>query len=290
MRISEIKDKYQKHDGTMYGEKNIENSLAMLYHENSKFTSYSFREEGMKIRGFNNPYVNKRAYQSYKCYPNHSIVDLEPYKENNPKVDFFDLLKQRTSLRDYEGKYKVSLNELSTILYNSYGVNRKVEISGINQKGHMGLRNVPSGGGLFPLELYIVVLNAHISSGLYHYRPDVNCLEFLKEGEFLEELSTFIHAEPYVNMKESSFIVISTGIIERVLIKYGDRGYRFLMQEVGLVAQNISLTSESIGLGSCIIGGYNDDMANHFLGIDGVFETINNVIIIGKRRENECSD
>lgn len=62
--------------------------------------------------------------------------------------------------------------------------------------------------------------------------------------------------------------------IERKLIKYGDRGYRFLMQESGFVAQTISLLAESINLSSCMLGGYNDDKVNEFIGIDGVFETI----------------
>lgn len=62
--------------------------------------------------------------------------------------------------------------------------------------------------------------------------------------------------------------------IERLLIKYGDRGYRFLMQESGFVAQTISLLAESINLSSCMLGGYNDDKVNEFIGIDGVFETI----------------
>lgn len=77
--------------------------------------------------------------------------------------------------------------------------------------------------------------------------------------------------------------------IERKPIKYGDRGYRFLMQESGFVAQTISLLAESINLSSCMLGGYNDDKVNEFIGIDGVFETINNIIVIGKKKDNSKS-
>ena len=83
-------------------------------------------------------------------------------------------------------------------------------------------------------------------------------------------------------MRASSALIITTGIIERLLIKYGDRGYRFMMQESGFVGQTISLLAESIRLVSCMLGGYNDDKVNDFLGVDGVFETINNIIVIGK--------
>ena len=151
------------------------------------------------------------------------------------------------------------------------------------------MRNVPSGGALYPLEIYVVIFNAHIPSGLYHYRINNNTLELLKEGDFVEDLLGIIQAEPYVNMKTSSALIITTGIIERLLIKYGDRGYRFLLQESGFVGQTISLLAESINLGSCMLGGYNDDKVNEFLGVDGVFETINNIIVIGKKDDNSNS-
>ena len=57
------------------------------------------------------------------------------------------------------------------------------------------------------------------------------------------------------------------------------------MQESGAVGHNISLISEILDLGTCWIGGYLDDKLNEFLDIDGVFETINNVIVLGKKQE-----
>ena len=196
---------------------------------------------------------------------------------------------KRRSTRDYDKEYKISLNELTALLFNSYGVTFKSKIVGFDVDGHIGMRNVPSGGALYPLEMYVVIFNAHIPSGLYHYRADTNVLELLKEGDFIEELLKIIQAEPYVNMRTSSALIITTGIIERLLIKYGDRGYRFLMQESGFVGQTISLLAESINLCSCMLGGYNDDKVNEFLGIDGVFETINNIIVVGKKGDNSNS-
>jgi len=285
MQISKIKNKYAKVDGTMYGEKNIAESLAVLYHENSKFTSYSSRIQGEKISAFNyNPYVIKRSSQPFKYYPNHKKIDLSVYTNPKLEANIFDVLKKRRSLRDFDDKYKLSLNELATLLYQSYGVTYKSKIVDSEINGHIGMRNIPSGGALYPLELYVVIFNADIPSGLYHYNSDLNVLESLKEGDFIDNLLGIIQAEPYVNMRSSSALIITTGNIERVLIKYGDRGYRFLMQESGFVGQTISLLAESINLGSCMLGGYNDDKVNTFLGVDGVFETTNNIIVIGKNK------
>ena len=171
-----------------------------------------------------------------------------------------------------------------------YGVTKKSKIEGIDKEGHLGFRNVPSGGGLYPLEMYIVLFNAHIPLGLYHYRPDINCLEEIKQGLFLKELSEVIQAEPYVNIQNASAVLMTTGLIERQNIKYGERAYRFLMQESGAVGQNISLIAETLNLGTCWVGGYLDDKLNEFIGIDGVFETVNNVIIIGEKQEKTISN
>lgn len=285
MHITEIKKRLDERDGTLYGKKNIEDSLAMLYHENSKFTKYSLRLQGEKIGFFNNRYIIERSSQPFKCYPSCEIIDLSTYEEFKPEYNFFEILTKRRTIRDYDKDYKISLNEIALLLFNSYGVTHKIKLLQ-DIKGHIGLRNVPSGGALYPLEIYIVVFNAHIPSGLYHYRSDKNFLEKIKEGNYVDDLLKIIQVEPYVNMKSSSMLIITTGIIERVLIKYGERGYRFLMQESGFVGQTISLLAESINLGSCMLGGYNDDKVNSFLGVDGVFETINNIIVIGAKTNN----
>lgn len=286
MIIKDIKKQYEQKDGSMYGERNIHESLAMLYHENSKFTEYTIRSQGEKIAAFNNPYVVERSTQPFKCYPNHQTIKLDDYISVKKDANLFQLLNQRRSIRNFDENYKISLFEIANLLYQSYGVTQKTKIAGYDVKGHIGFRNVPSGGGLYPLEIYLIVFNSHIDNGLYHYRPDINTLELLKKGDFSEELNDIIQAEPYVNMKSGSCVIVTTGIIERLIIKYGDRGYRFLMQESGFVAQTISLLAEALDLGSCMLGGYNDDKVNDFLGVDGVFETINNVIVIGKKNEN----
>ncbi len=282
MRMTEIRDQCDDKDGSMYGKKNIEDSLAMLYHENSKLTTHSTRVLGESIASFSNPFILERSSQPFKCYPGRETIDLSIYEQPHHSNHFFDVITQRRSTRDFDRAYRISLNELSLLLHNAYGVTYKNKIEGLNSVGHIGMRNIPAAGGLYPLEIYMVLFNSHISSGLYHYRPDQNCLEKMKEGHFVSDLSDLIQTEPYINMNDCAAIIITTGIIERVFIKYRDRGYRFLMQESGALGLMLSLIAESIKLGSCILGGYNDDLVNDFLEIDGVFETINNVMVIGK--------
>ena len=181
MRIADIRDKYNSKDGSMYGKKNIEDSLAMLYHENSKLTTHSTRQLGESIGAFNTPFVLERSSQPFKCYPGKEIIDLSIYQQNNNDAHIFDVIQRRRSQRHFSKQYKLSLNELGMILYNAYGVTYKSKIEGL--EGHIGMRNIPAAGGLYPLEVYVVLFHGHIPAGLYHYRPDNNCLEKLKEGD-----------------------------------------------------------------------------------------------------------
>ena len=90
-----------------------------------------------------------------------------------------------------------------------------------------------------------------------------------------------------INIESCSCVIFITSVFQRNMIKYSERGYRFILQEVGEVSQNISLICESMNLSSCILGGYLDDSINALLDITSPMETIQSVIIIGKSKQHE---
>ncbi len=287
-RLATAKQSLDTIERGMYGPKNLQDSLALLYHQNTKLAKFDQIKLASSVRSFFNPYVTQRAVQPYKIYPGVKTLSLADYKDvPAPRLDFFDLLKDRQSVRNYEPGYRLSLYELFVLLNYSYGITRQEPISDGN--GTMSFRYVPSPGGLYPLEIYVLLLHSHAEPGLYHFRPDTLDLECLKEGHFLAEVKPNIQAEPYININSASAIVFTTGIYERVMIKYGERGYRFLLHESGFVALMMSLLNETLGLGSCMVGGYDDEKINRFLGVNGVFETVQNVMILGKKPQtNSC--
>lgn len=132
--------------------------------------------------------------------------------------------------------------------------------------------------------MYVVALHCSMSSGLYHYQVRDNALECLRQGDCTQLLLEMIQAEPYVDLASSSVVLFITGCIERQMIKYGERAYRFMQNEVGSVTQMVTLIAEALELGSCILGGYNDDGLNDFLQVDGVFESVQSVMVVGKER------
>jgi SagB-type dehydrogenase family enzyme len=84
-------------------------------------------------------------------------------------------------------------------------------------------------------------------------------------------------------LKTSGAIVVITAVFERNTVKYGSRGYRHILTEVGHLAQNLYLVGTSLNLNVCAIGGYLDDNLNQMLDVDGVNETVVSVLGIGSK-------
>ena len=59
-----------------------------------------------------------------------------------------------------------------------------------------------------------------------------------------------------------------------------------MLLEVGFLSQNMSLIAEALNLGSCMLGGYKDNLVEEFLEIDGMLESIQNTIVIGKKADS----
>ncbi|MEM7548468.1 MAG: SagB/ThcOx family dehydrogenase [Bacteroidota bacterium] len=281
IKSESVREEIDRMDTAPSGIHRIKDSVALLYHENSKFDELIARREGIKIGAFSNPYVNARAVQPYKAYPGKKTISLNPYRElPSPQADFFTTLRKRSSTRTFV-KYSISLNELFRILTYAYGITRSGNVTNI--EGHQSYRTVPSPGALFPLEIYIVLFSSDINEGLYHFRPDINALECLKEGSFKKSFTRISGAENFIDMEFPCGFVIVTSVYERVFIKYGERGYRWLLQEVGFVNQNLALIFEALGLGSCMLGGFLDDKVNEFIEIDHPGESVQSVTVFGKK-------
>lgn len=231
---------------------------------------------------FYNPFILERASQPYKRYEDSCFYSFKDYKNSNDEFNLYSAIKTRKSTKKYV-KSDISIKELYCILHYSYGIMRNEKIQ--NKTISWSFRAVPSPGGIFASEIYIILLNSHLPKGLYHYRADTNGLELLKEGDF----STFVKdnsgMDTYIeSVKSIGGLFITTGMIERLYTKYGERSYRFMLLEVGFIAQNMSLIAESLDIGTCMLGGYYDDKINCFLGIDGLLESVQNVMVFGNKK------
>ncbi|MEL6135277.1 MAG: SagB family peptide dehydrogenase [Bacteroidota bacterium] len=281
--------KVQSLDMGGYGTKNFNHSVAMLFQENIKFNVFSQRKLGANIGRFFTPYYTKRTSQPYKSFPGAKKISMDDYADLiQLDHNFFDLVSTRRSGREYDKDYKISLNEIYSLLHYSYGISQRSKIEGIEEEGHVGWRVVPSAGGLYPLEIYFVMLNSHLEEGLYHYLPNENAIEQVNAGPYMDKLKDILFTDPYIDLQSAGMVAIVTSVNERTMLKYGDRGYRFILNEAGAVVNQLSLVSEALDFGSCVVGAFKDYRLEEMLDIDGVFESIQAVLTIGKKGEVVC--
>jgi len=175
-----------------------------------------------------------------------------------------ETLTRRRTRRDFAAE-PLDLGRLSTLLHHACGVTGTMEAYGYSR---LPLRTFPSSGGLQAPELYLSAQAVDLlESGLYHYDPIRHQLELIRRGAFGSTLSSLALGQPWV--ERAAVVFIMSGSYERLRWKYGERAYRFMCVDSGLLAQNLHLVAESLELGACAIAGFADDAVERLLAIDG---------------------
>jgi SagB-type dehydrogenase family enzyme len=195
-----------------------------------------------------------------------------------PELPLWEVIGTRRSQRAFADE-PIAGDELSALLQAGYGVTGALESpAGVRP---MPLRSVPSGGALYPLELYVGALRVEgLKPGLYHFDPLRPGLEVLRAGLAPDDaaaLSTY----PEI-VSGCGVVVLVAAIFGRTRFKYGLRGYRFALLEAGHVGQNLVLAATALGLGAVPLGGFYDRPTDEFLGLDGVNESTLYTIAIGR--------
>ena len=171
-----------------------------------------------------------------------------------PPGDVASALEARLSCRAFSER-EVELAKLACVLRFSYGTFGLVEFADTLYQE----RPVPSAGGLYPLEIYVLAVGVErLEPGIYHYHPTSHALEQVRARPLSRPyLATLFMGQPYA--AAGAAIVVLTAVTERTLVKYGDRGYRYILFEAGHVAQNGQLASAAFGLATLSLGGFFDE-------------------------------
>jgi len=165
-----------------------------------------------------------------------------------------EVINSRRSVRQYSNK-PLSLAELSQLLWSGQGIT--------SPDGH---RTAPSAGATYPLELLVVVGNVEgLSAGIYRYQPSSHSLVQESAGDKRKQLSEASLSQDMIAKAPISIVI--TAIYERTTRRYGERGIRYVHNEVGHVSQNISLQAEAIGLKTVVVGAFQDEEVAKVLGL-----------------------
>lgn len=202
-------------------------------------------------------------------------VPLPPPDINLLRMPLGEVISRRRSGRSYGGG-ALSGQELVTLLAASAGV-RETE-----QSPSMYRRNVANSGNLGSVELYPIILRANgIEPGFYHFDSVHHDLAVISRGHYavwLRELALF-----QVEFAAAAAAVVVTSAYGRLTAKYGVRGYKLALLDVGHVSQNFYLCATALGLDACATAGFVDEAINGALGIDGMETGASLVLLVGPR-------
>lgn len=238
-------------------------SLASLFHEQTKRRPYSRYEPPAPYPPDLLADFSRSAFKEYRLA---ARIPLPPAEELPGSLNRL-ILERRTS-RVFTGQ-ALPLQAVGTLLALSY------QILGADllhaRSPHIPKRPVPSGGALYPLEIYLAALEGvDFPAGRYHYHPAQHALEIL-DAEVAE--TTLRQCFPLDTFPPGARLVIGIcGVMPRNRFKYGELGYRLMLLEAGHLAQNLLLVAQALGLGCMPCCGFYDDRLHDYLAIDGVDE------------------
>lgn len=199
------------------------------------------------------------------------------------RMELGEAILRRRSVRLYTGD-PISMSDLAALAAYTAGITGEAEVPlTTGEHETYFFRAVPSGGGLYPIEIYIAAVRVDgLPKGVYRYSSRTNALVEYGPAASVDELTASISTpDDQLNTKGAAAIFLLAAVPWRSMRKYGPRGLRFVFHEAGAISEHIHLVSTSLGLGSTDCSSFYDDLANRALGFDGQFRLISHMAVVG---------
>lgn len=166
-----------------------------------------------------------------------------------------EALQARRSVRELADE-PLALAELGQLLWAAQGINRP--------DGH---RTAPSAGARYPIELYVIAGRVTgLPAGVYRYRAAEHDLVPHLAGDRRAALVEAAVRQDWI--ARAPAVLAITSVDERTRTRYGDRTERYVAIETGAVGENVYLQAAALGLGTTMVGAFQDDRIADVLQLD----------------------
>jgi SagB-type dehydrogenase family enzyme len=194
--------------------------------------------------------------------------------------DLFAVIGQRQSRRSYTSD-PLSQEELSFLLWATQGVHVA------NTEKNTSRRTVPSAGSRHPYETYLYIARVEgVEPGLYRYLPLTHELLLLDRRPSLrEELYVLTDREEWA--ADAPVFFLWSCVPYRGEWRYYTMSHKSMLLDAGHIGQNLYLAAEAMGCGACTLGGYWQEGADRFCGVDGEDEYVVYLAAVGRVPEHE---
>jgi SagB-type dehydrogenase family enzyme len=186
------------------------------------------------------------------------------------KMSLEQSIDKRRSVRRFKND-PLTLEQISQLLWSAQGTT-----------GTGGRRATPSAGATYPLEIFIVIGNNGVrtlAAGIYHYDVDNHSLSLHQRGDFQQKLADTALGQSFIARCPVDMVVCA--IHPRTAYRYGHRGERYVHMEVGHVGENVALQAVALGLGTVMVGAFEDEEVRKALDLEEQIKPLY-IIPVGK--------
>ena len=183
------------------------------------------------------------------------------------------LLRDRHSLRVYDGTHPITLAELARFLDDAARVKARwtseIDPGDADTAVDYAARPYPSGGGCWELELYLAVAHCDgLERGFYHYDAGDHAL--VPIGTRPQELEALLGSAQYAMGAPAvpQVLVTIAARFGRISWKYSSFAYSLILKDAGVLIQTLYLVATDMGLGGCAVGSSNIDLFAKMTGLD----------------------
>jgi SagB-type dehydrogenase family enzyme len=195
---------------------------------------------------------------TYKLYRGLPVVPLSP--------------EVPLTLEGREAPPKPNVRDISHFLWYVFGLTR-FHCSDLIP---MYRRFVPSGGALYPSELYVYLKTEDLPSGVYHYDVAHHRLVLLREGDFDSYLARALGNR--CNLSKCFGTVFVSTMFWKNFFKYHNFAYRLQGLDAGVLIGQLLEVAKRFGFVSGVYFQFLDRAVNHLLGLSEQEESVYAVI------------
>ena len=202
-----------------------------------------------------------------------------------PQCDLYGSLTSRRSIRSYAPQpiEKFKLEQFLQLTAQAHAIVENREF------GTTSLRNYPSGGARYPLEVYPLVENVRsLRKGIYYYQPFEHRLELMSQSRsyrraLVNSAMQRMGVEPAQDGRPAVLFLV-TAVFGRTAWKYRGIPLHLILQEVGALYQTMYLAATALGLAACAVGAFPERAVAEILNLDSRDESEVGMFTLGVPR------
>ncbi|WP_459500804.1 SagB family peptide dehydrogenase [Bacillus sp. C1] len=192
------------------------------------------------------------------------------------------------TLRTQNVSTNPTLEEIGYFLWYTFGLTQVCQPSfsfNQNKTANIYRRFIPSGGALYPNELYVYMRIETIPYGIYHYDVAHHRLILLREGNFDSYLSQALGNR--CDVSACFGVTFVSTMFWKNFFKYHNFSYRLQGLDAGVLIGQLLEVAKQFGYTSSIYFQFLDRATNHLLGLSEQEESVYAVVPLSKQPTEE---